>query len=122
MSMAQRGHTRTFRLMNDQVDEEFVSSHTKSENIHDWIRRVYRESRGSELPGTVNLAVFANMFRQQSEKWIDIAATHIANIEYIVNAFNEAVFREIFYEDGLREKIETRNNVHFRKASQDATQ
>ena len=120
--MAKRGHTRTFRLVNDEVDKEFVSSYTNSENIYDWIRQVYRESRGSELPGTVNPTVLENMFRQQSKKWNDIATQHIADVERIVTAFNEATFQDIFYEATLREKIETRNNVPFREAAHDAVQ
>ncbi|MCJ1277741.1 hypothetical protein MMC21_005555 [Puttea exsequens] len=115
--MATRGHTRVFRLVNDEVDGEFATSLIKAENIYYWIRQVYRKSRGSELPGTVNPTVLENMFCQQSEKWNDIAAKHIADIERIIKAFNEAVFRDIFHEDNLREKIGNHNNVPFRKAS-----
>ena len=121
-SMATRGYTRIFRLVNDDVDRDFVSPRAKAECIYGWIRQVYRESRGSELPGTVNPTVLENMFRQQSEKWSVIAEKHIAHIERIITAFNEAVFRDIFHEDTLRDKIESRSNVPFRKASQDAAE
>lgn len=56
--ITQRGHTRAFRLVNDHVDKDFAGHFRKDEvNIYDWIRQVYRDSRGSELSGTVNPAV-----------------------------------------------------------------
>lgn len=119
--MAQRGHTLVFRLVDGGVDEEFSRPHRgDEENIYDWIRRVYLESRGSELPGTVNPTVLENMFRQQSKQWNDIAIKHVADIESIISRFNKAVFQDNFYEDTLRDKLEHRNNVPFRKATQDA--
>ena len=60
------------------------------------------------------------MFRQQSKPWSDIATGHIATIESIISRFNEAIFRDIFYEDTLREKVGNRNNIPFRKATKDA--
>ena len=119
--MTQRGHTRGFRLVDGEIDKEFAPFLRKDEeNIYVWIRRVYRESRGSELPGTVNPTLLENMFRQQSKKWSEIATKHVADIETIVSRFNKAVFQDIFHEDALRDKLEHRNNVPFRKATQDA--
>ena len=120
--MARRGHTRVFRMVNDEVDKEFVNLHSRTEDIYDWIRQVYRESRGSELPGTVNPIVLENMFRQQSEKWASIAEGHIADVERIITTFNDAVFQDVFYEETLRGKIDNRNNAPFRQASEDAAQ
>lgn len=119
--MTQRGHTRMFRLVDGEINREFAPFVRKDEeNIYSWIRRVYRESRGSELPGTVNPTVLENMFRQQSEKWNEIATRHVTDTEGIISRFNKAVFQDVFYEDTLRDKMESRNDVAFRKATQDA--
>lgn len=61
------------------------------------------------------------MVRQQSKQCNDIAFGHVANIENIISRFNGAVFQDVFYEDTLRDKVETRNDLPFRTASQDAT-
>ncbi len=87
--MTQRGHTRMFRLVDGEIDREFATFVRKDEeNIYHWIRRVYRESRGSELPGTVNPTVLENMFRQKSKKWNEIATRHVADTESIISRFN----------------------------------
>lgn len=72
------------------------------------------------MPGTVNPTVLENMFRQQSKQWNEIATKHVADIETIISRFNKSVFRDIFYEDTLRDKVENRNDVPFREATQDA--
>ncbi|CRL30230.1 unnamed protein product [Penicillium camemberti] len=64
--MATNGHAKVFRTIRDENDPEFRRPADDLDNIYDWIRRYYLESRGSELPGTVNPIVLQNMFRQQS--------------------------------------------------------
>ena len=61
--MARSGHAKIFQHVNGTLDVEFFRSGGDKENIMDWIRGTYRESRGAELPGTVNPRVLENMFR-----------------------------------------------------------
>lgn len=75
------------------------------DNIYDWIRRYYLESRGSELPGTVNPIVLQNMFRQQSSPWEKIAVKYLENISSAVHSYNEKVLAEILPNDDMREKL-----------------
>jgi hypothetical protein len=77
-------------------------------NIMDWIRNRYRESRGAELPGTVNPRVLENMFRQQSKPWRDIAALYLEQTTDTIQKFNEAVFVERISDDDLRRKLAAR--------------
>ncbi|KAG0152948.1 hypothetical protein PDIDSM_1907 [Penicillium digitatum] len=88
-SMATGGHAKVFRTIQDENDPEFSRPAGDLENIYDWIRRYYLESRGSELPGTVNPVVLQNMFRQQS-----------------MHSLNQQVFAKIITDNDVREKIE----------------
>jgi hypothetical protein len=117
--ITKNGHTRAFRNVDNEVDKEYHRADEK-ESIYDWIRKLYRESRGSELPGTVNPIVLEGMFRQQSMRWKDIAVQHMADIDTIISSFNGVLFGEIIPEDSLRRKFETHNIVPSRKARDDA--
>jgi Dynamin central region len=106
--LAQQGHTRAFRKSDDAADDEFPRQ-GKGGDIYDWIRQQYRESRGAELPGTVNPTVLERIFRVQAKSWRPLTETHVASIHKIVLEFNERLFQEIVAEDSPRGKLEARN-------------
>ncbi len=89
--MTREGHTRAFRNVDDTVDSNYGAHSQNDESIYTWIRQRCRESRRSELPGTVNLTVLENLFRQQAAGWRTIATTHLDTIDQIVSKFNERV-------------------------------
>lgn len=99
------GHTYQFKNANDAVDPSYSGDST--EDIYQWIRDWYRESRGAELPGTVNPAVVESLFRQQAVKWVDIATSHLRNVEEIVKNFNHALFEETIPDDRIRNNVVT---------------
>ncbi|KAI2696871.1 hypothetical protein CBS147332_8834 [Penicillium roqueforti] len=105
-SMATGGHAKVFRTIQDENDPEFSRPAGDLENIYDWIRRYYLESRGSELPGTVNPVVLQNMFRQQSSPWEKIAIVYLERTASAVHSFNQQVFAKIIPDNDVREKIE----------------
>ncbi|KAJ5602283.1 hypothetical protein N7510_011817 [Penicillium lagena] len=76
-SMAIDGHAKVFRTIRGENDPEFLRLADDSDDIYDWIRRYYLESRGSELPGTVNQIVLQNIFRQQFSPWEKIAIKYL---------------------------------------------
>ena len=103
------GHARVFRTVNGAEDNEFMRKLDHlDEDIYNWIRTIYRESRGAELPGTVNPAVLENMFRQQSAPWEEIASTYLVNAEAAVKAFNEAAYIKLVTDETMRDKIRAR--------------
>lgn len=105
-SMAKNGHAKVFRTIRDENDPEFHRpADDLKDSIYDWIRRYYLESRGSELPGTVNPVVLQNMFRQQSSPWEKIAAKYLEQIASAVHSYNEQIFAEILPDDDVREKL-----------------
>lgn len=104
-AMATNGHSKVFRTIRDENDPEFRRPADDSDNIYDWIRRYYLESRGSELPGTVNPIVLQNMFRQQSSPWEKIAVKYLEKISSAIHSYNEKILAEILPDDDVRERL-----------------
>ncbi|KFY67375.1 hypothetical protein V496_01566 [Pseudogymnoascus sp. VKM F-4515 (FW-2607)] len=117
------GHTRPFNMIDGTVDKSFgcvpFEKHLRNKNIDDWILNQYRQSRGAELPGTVNPVVLQSLFRQQSARWESLAEQHVVKVEEIVRNFNQALLENLVPEDVLRAKIEARN-LTFYNAAHDA--
>jgi hypothetical protein len=103
--MARSGHTKIFQTATGGLDLAFSQSCGDKGNIMDWIRELYRASRGAELPGTINPRVLENMFRQQSGPWKSIATVYIERTSAAIRKFNEAVFAEKIADDDLRQKL-----------------
>ena len=76
----------------------FMSGKDAEDGIYAWIRRNYRESRGAELPGTVNPVVLQNLFKQQSRSWAGIAATYLKKVHDVIDCYNKAVFKTLIAE------------------------
>jgi hypothetical protein len=124
------GHTRPFLQPDGTVDAEFQKGKKKNhgfyeesvdredcedsddeseeQDIDGWIRTIYRESRGAELPGTVNPAVLENMFRQQTVNWERIAFEHLAEVERTVRKFNEILMLQTIEDDYMRSRVTSR--------------
>lgn len=115
-SMEKNGHTRLFRQVDCTVDQSIKRRMKPEESIYDWIRGLYREARGAELPGTVNPAVLENLFRQQSVRWESLARGHIAAVELIIQEFNQVLLEGLIPEDSIRTKIQVRNMMFYNNA------
>ncbi|KAL5372019.1 hypothetical protein PMIN02_012705 [Paraphaeosphaeria minitans] len=121
--MARSGHAKIFHTVQGDIDKEFARSGGDRGDISEWIRNLYRESRGAELPGTVNPRDLENMFRQQSEPWRNIATVYIGRISTAIQRCNEAVFAERISDDDLRMKLMTKlshghSNIHDKAGQQ----
>ncbi|KAL4869856.1 hypothetical protein BDV12DRAFT_70161 [Aspergillus spectabilis] len=115
--ITKKGHAKVFRTVNGEEDPDFSRPSLRSEDdtgedieedINDWIRRVYRESRGTELPGTVNPRVLENLFRQQSGAWSGIALGYIEKVKNAVEAYNDAVLLDLIPDEDVRGKLASR--------------
>ncbi|KAI9681580.1 MAG: hypothetical protein M1829_000777 [Trizodia sp. TS-e1964] len=74
-------------------------------NIYQWIRDLYKASRGTELPGHVNPTVIEQLFRQLTIKWEPIAESYIANVVKRIAAFNDALFEKSCYDKTILKRI-----------------
>ena len=68
---------------------------------------LYRDSRGVELPGTVNPAILEeNMFRQQTAPWDIFALQYSESTCKALNAFNAKIFEVKISDDDLKQNSE----------------
>ncbi|KAL3453173.1 P-loop containing nucleoside triphosphate hydrolase protein [Aspergillus insuetus] len=107
------GHTRIFQTVRGTLDPEYTSASEVGKNRQDlciveWIRGIYRDSRGTELPGTVNPTVPENLFRQQTTTWEPIATNYIQKVTDSVQAFMDIVLPSIVAENDMLEKLQRR--------------
>lgn len=110
--MAKEGHQRAFEVVNGEDDPEYsgddlLKSDEKSE-IKDWIRTSYHESRGMELPGTVNPRLLENLFREQSTNWENIAMDYLGRLIKAVFAYNGSALKEFVPDNDVRQKLQAR--------------
>ncbi|KAL4782886.1 P-loop containing nucleoside triphosphate hydrolase protein [Aspergillus varians] len=114
--IARRGHSKVFCNPDGKADSEYARARTdrqeldkdQEEDINSWIRRIYRESRGTELPGTVNPRVLESLFRQQSSPWNGIALNYISKVNDAVKAYNEDIIVKLIRDEDVREKLLSR--------------
>jgi hypothetical protein len=107
-NMASEGHTKIFQTVTGGIDEEFARSSGDQGDILEWIREIYRDSRGAELPGTVNPVVLENMFRQQSSKWRDIATTYMEQVNDAVHKFNKENLERRIPDNDVKERLKSK--------------
>lgn len=107
-TMAVSGHAKIFQDVEGRIDMEFSRTSGDKDDIMQWIRELYRESRGAELPGTVNPRVLENMFRQQSKPWQRIATIYIAKVYSVIQGYNEIVFGRLVQDEELRQNLRTK--------------
>ncbi|KAH8425299.1 uncharacterized protein LDX57_003056 [Aspergillus melleus] len=116
------GHATAFRTVEDAIDEEFPQTYDNAESIYNWIRKRYCDSRGVELPGTVNPVVLEGMFREQSAPWKRIASAYLERAISIVKGFNDQIFDDLISEYELRRllgsRLEGRESSAFERASE----
>ena len=77
---------------------------TRPGRIFDWLRTVYRDSRGYEI-GTVNPTLLATIMREQARKWEDIAYGYIADIIVLTHNFINQLLHEVCPTPRVREGI-----------------
>ena len=72
--------------------------------ILDWLRRIYRESRGFEI-GTVNPTLLATIMREQARNWEHIALGYVADIIVLTHTFINDLLHEVCPLRRVREGI-----------------
>ena len=118
--LSRRGHTRVFRTVLGAEDANYRRLGSEDCNIYDWIRTVYRDSRGSELPGTVNPAVLENLFRQQTVKWEELAGNYLDQVQDAVVAFNNDIQSILITDRFMRDRLQARLDSHLSVATSQA--
>jgi hypothetical protein len=120
--MSRSGHAKMFQDVHGRIDKIYARKGGDKGDIMAWIRVLYQESRGAELPGTVNPRVLENMFRQQSSPWKSIATFYIEKVITAIQSFNESVFERMMPDEELRQKVKARLSAREIRACMDANQ
>lgn len=120
VKMQSDGHTRSFKNIEDEdfeatrgqelyeISADANSPRKPKDDIYEWIKTTYRNSRGPELPGLVNPHVVIEMFREQSTQWKPLAQAHVSAVVDVVSRFNAAVFSRVVPDETVRNKLQTK--------------
>jgi hypothetical protein len=115
--MARDGHTKVFQNLDGERDEEYErpgraeddsEDDAEDDDIYEWIRKVYRDSRGAELPGMVNPSVLESIFRQQTVVWHPITAEYIRKVARAIDDFNKTISDKLMGDDEVRDHLRAR--------------
>jgi hypothetical protein len=108
-SMARDGHTKIFQNLDGGQDKEYERpGRAEDDDIYEWIRKLYRDSRGAELPGMVNPSVLECMFSQQTLAWEPIATTYIDEVARAVDVFNQTIFDKLIGDGEVKDHLRAR--------------
>jgi len=72
--------------------------------IFNWLRSIYRDSRGFEI-GTVNPTLLATIMREQSRNWEHIALGYVADVIVLTHTFVNDLLSEVCPSRRVREGI-----------------
>ncbi|KAK6531085.1 hypothetical protein TWF281_007910 [Arthrobotrys megalospora] len=70
-----------------------------------WILETYRKTRGSELQGTHNAVLLAELFREQSAPWLGIAQAHLGRVHQCICAFGRQCLEFVVNDDHMLRKM-----------------
>lgn len=116
--MRNKGHTYVFKTTQDTPDKEyfregvgveygfFPEEVDHQEDIYEWIRGIYIDSRGIELPGFINPQVLQIIFCKQSTSWKDIATDYVDSAISELQNFNKALLEVLVSDQSVRDNIQ----------------
>lgn len=119
---AKQGHKWTFKTSQNTDDPEFAEEVSDNEDqsessddgdkqvaterdIYYWIRKVHHESKGIELPGTLNPQVITTVFRKQSEPWEELSKNHLSTVKKIVDQYLFTTFPKVAKDPDVLENL-----------------
>ncbi|KAL4863060.1 P-loop containing nucleoside triphosphate hydrolase protein [Aspergillus spectabilis] len=88
----------------DSVDED-AQLIVSDEEMLQWVREVYSNTRGKELPGNYNSAFLAELFHEQSRPWFGIAEAHVYDVQDSLLQWTHQAVQRLIPEERLRREI-----------------
>ncbi|UNI23801.1 hypothetical protein JDV02_009598 [Purpureocillium takamizusanense] len=80
------------------------NSESPAEDVMEWIKNIYRRSRGAEL-GTFGPGLLSSTFREQSDKWASMTRTYLGKVILIIHGFIMRALGEICTDSRVREEL-----------------
>ncbi|KAJ5143353.1 Dynamin [Penicillium bovifimosum] len=97
----------TEEIVKDQNEELLVTQ----EEMFSWIREMYHESRGRELPGNYNHSLLQRLFHIQSCRWNEIARRHIESVVKMVTQFVHRALNFVVKDAGVARHDEAKASI-----------
>ncbi|QKX63194.1 uncharacterized protein TRUGW13939_10363 [Talaromyces rugulosus] len=70
-----------------------------------WVRKIYHETRGRELPGNHNYSLLTELFHAQSERWGSISRRHVDTIVSLVSRFIHSALAFVAKDPNVRKSL-----------------
>ncbi|KAL4941105.1 hypothetical protein BDV06DRAFT_229883 [Aspergillus oleicola] len=70
-----------------------------------WVRKIYHETRGRELPGNHNYFLLTELFQAQSERWGDISRRHVDAVVSLVSQFIHSALAFVVKDPKVRQSL-----------------
>ncbi|KMU82064.1 dynamin-2 [Coccidioides immitis RMSCC 3703] len=84
------------------ADEPFYMNEAEFDR---WIKKIYMNTRGLELPGNYNNAFLTELFHEQSSRWPAIAKRHIHRVHEETSTFVTRALAHVVIEEHIRRDI-----------------
>ncbi|KAL7808711.1 P-loop containing nucleoside triphosphate hydrolase protein [Trichoderma gracile] len=104
-----KGHTSPFQHPDGSVDKDYLNENieSKAPDIRRWIQERYRDARGAELPGMINPTLLANLFREQTVQWEQIAGDYLDQVVQLVTKYAESETRRTEEDERIRAYLDS---------------
>ncbi|CRG83177.1 hypothetical protein PISL3812_00526 [Talaromyces islandicus] len=70
-----------------------------------WVRKIYHETRGRELPGNHNYSLLTELFHAQSERWGSISRRHVDTVVSLVSRFIDSALAFVVKDPDVRKNL-----------------
>ncbi|OTB03479.1 hypothetical protein M426DRAFT_74049 [Hypoxylon sp. CI-4A] len=70
-----------------------------------WTKRIYSETRGRELPGNYNYVFLAELFREQSSRWLSIALDLYEKVSTLTSEWIDKAVHDSVHDTQLRHEV-----------------
>ncbi|RHZ51201.1 hypothetical protein CDV55_100581, partial [Aspergillus turcosus] len=90
------------------------------EQMSSWIRQIYHQTRGRELPGNHNHALLTELFHDQSERWESIGRRHVDAVVSLVSRFICAVLAFVVKDPKVHHSLNQAIAVALKARARDA--
>ena len=90
--------------VDDLLPSTLAVAAPKRGEVFDWLRSIYRDSRGFEI-GTVNPTLLATLMKEQSRKWVDIALGYVADVIVLTHTFVSDLLQQVCPTRRVREGV-----------------
>ncbi|KAI9673656.1 MAG: hypothetical protein M1817_002293 [Caeruleum heppii] len=105
--MHAEGHANNFEeaAADPNTSKTATEDGSAESKIYEWIRGLYRTSRGTELPGHCNPSMLESLFSEQTQNWVTVAEEHLDTVIDLIRKCVESLLSDSCPDDLSRDKV-----------------